>query len=193
MKARGLSVVLAGLLAACASTPEQPGGDASRTLAAAEVDALLEGRGMGMAAIAEINGYPGPMHVLELQDKLKLTPDQRFATSRLLGITQGRVRALGARIVETERQLDADMASGTLTSEQLRIRIQTIAALRGQLRHVHADAHLRGKAVLPPVLSQRALDGDGAVEPGHQIRKGDEKAITGMVDFIARSEQPPRP
>src|SRR5690242_3488719 len=38
---------------------------------------LRAGRGMGMALPAELNGYPGPVHVLELADALGLTPEQR--------------------------------------------------------------------------------------------------------------------
>ncbi len=34
---------------------------------------LKNGRGMGLALAAELNGYPGPMHVLELKDQLRLT------------------------------------------------------------------------------------------------------------------------
>ena len=33
---------------------------------------LRAGRGMGLALAAELNGYPGPAHVLELADKLDL-------------------------------------------------------------------------------------------------------------------------
>ncbi len=36
---------------------------------------LSAGRGMGLALAAELNGYPGPVHVLELADKLNLSPD----------------------------------------------------------------------------------------------------------------------
>src|SRR5712692_2276537 len=44
---------------------------------------LAAGRGMGMALAAELNGYPGPVHVLELADKLNLSPDQRAGIQRL--------------------------------------------------------------------------------------------------------------
>ncbi|MDP2956413.1 MAG: hypothetical protein Q8N53_08320 [Longimicrobiales bacterium] len=32
---------------------------------------------MGMARPAELNGFPGPRHVLDLADLLALAPDQR--------------------------------------------------------------------------------------------------------------------
>ena len=34
---------------------------------------------MGLALAAELNGYPGPSHVLELADKLELSAEQRAA------------------------------------------------------------------------------------------------------------------
>ena len=41
---------------------------------------FLAGAGMGYAKAAELNSYPGPMHVLELADRLGLTPDQQTKT-----------------------------------------------------------------------------------------------------------------
>jgi len=51
-----------------------------------EVRQLLEGAGMGYARAAELNGYPGPMHVLELADKLGLSAQQREETRRLMDL-----------------------------------------------------------------------------------------------------------
>src|SRR5260370_16500810 len=44
---------------------------------------LSAGRGMGLALAAEFNGYPGPVHLLELADKLDLSPDQHTSIHRL--------------------------------------------------------------------------------------------------------------
>ena len=162
MQARGFVdhrlalALIAMALAGCASTPgPESAGTTSRTISQKEVDGLLAGSGMGMAAPAEINGYPGPVHVLELKEELALTPDQRFATSRLVGLVQGQARALGQRIVNAERQLDADMAEGRLTSAQVRGRLDTIASLRAQLRFTHIDAHLQQKKILTAEQVQR--------------------------------------
>src|SRR2546427_480384 len=43
-----------------------------------------EGRGFGLAFAADQNGYPGPMHVLELRDRLKLTGDQEARARELM-------------------------------------------------------------------------------------------------------------
>ena len=48
-----------------------------KALSAEEVNQYRAGAGMGYARAAELNRYPGPMHVLELAGPLALTPDQR--------------------------------------------------------------------------------------------------------------------
>jgi hypothetical protein len=42
-----------------------------------DIAALLKGEGTGYAKAAELNGYPGPKHVLDLAGQLKLTEAQR--------------------------------------------------------------------------------------------------------------------
>src|SRR5262245_56136455 len=48
-----------------------------KSLSEQQLDDLRTGRGMGLALAAELNGYPGPSHVLELADRLGLSLDQR--------------------------------------------------------------------------------------------------------------------
>src|SRR5207253_10196718 len=48
-----------------------------KALSEQQISDLDAGRGMGLALAAELNGYPGPSHVLELADRLALTDDQR--------------------------------------------------------------------------------------------------------------------
>src|SRR5258708_15865329 len=75
-----LSIVLL-LGFAPASAQEQPyAGYEQRpikALSAQQISDLRAGRGMGLALAAELNGYPGPTHLLELADKLGLSGAQR--------------------------------------------------------------------------------------------------------------------
>src|SRR5689334_5411022 len=50
---------------------------AVKSLSNEQIDDLKAGRGMGLALAAELNGYPGPLHVLQLADRLELSADQR--------------------------------------------------------------------------------------------------------------------
>ena len=52
-----------------------------KALSDQQIADLKAGRGMGLALAAELNGYPGPLHVLELADKLDLSAEQRTACS----------------------------------------------------------------------------------------------------------------
>src|SRR5437899_11303963 len=49
---------------------------AIKALSDDDIAALLKGEGMGMAKAAELNGYPGPAHVLTLAKELALTESQ---------------------------------------------------------------------------------------------------------------------
>ena len=51
-----------------------------KALSEDEIRDLREGRGMGLAKAAELNSYPGPLHVLQLAAELGLSDAQRKAT-----------------------------------------------------------------------------------------------------------------
>ena len=61
-----------------------------KALSQQQVDDLRAGRGMGLALAAELNGYPGPSHVLELGDRIDLTADQRIRVQRLFECHEAR-------------------------------------------------------------------------------------------------------
>ena len=81
---------------------------------------LSAGRGMGLALAAELNGYPGPVHVLELADKLDLSPDQRVSIQRLFDSMKAEAVPLGSRLIEQEADLDRQFAGHTVTPDSLR-------------------------------------------------------------------------
>ena len=109
---------------------------------------LREGRGMGQARAAEINGYPGPRHVLEQAETLELTDEQRAATAQLVARVREQAPALGQRIVAAEAELNAMFADGTVTRETMEAKLAEIAELRAELRAVHLNAHLDQAALL---------------------------------------------
>src|SRR6185295_19764383 len=55
-----------------------------KALSEQQVADLRAGRGMGLAMPAELNSYPGPMHVLEHATALGLTAEQRERTAALV-------------------------------------------------------------------------------------------------------------
>src|SRR5512138_3492095 len=112
------SLILAIAAAAHAQTPYAGMQTrAIKALSEQQVGDLRAGRGMGLALAAELNGYPGPSHVLELADKLELSPAQRSDVQLLFDAMKAEAMPLGARLIEQEADLDRQFASHTVTPE----------------------------------------------------------------------------
>lgn len=142
-------VLLAG--AAAAQTPYA--GMQTRPIKALseqQVADLGAGRGMGLALAAELNGYPGPSHVLELADKLDLTADQRASVQRLFDSMKMEAVPLGSKLIEQEAELDRQFADRTVTPESLKASTAAVAATQGALREAHLKYHLSTTAMLTP-------------------------------------------
>src|SRR3954462_9789448 len=76
-----------------------------KALSDQQIDDLKSGRGMGLALAAELNGYPGPSHVLELGDKLGLTSDQRARVQTLFNDMKAEAVPLGEKLIAQEADL----------------------------------------------------------------------------------------
>lgn len=115
-----------------------------------DVAALLAGEGWGLAKPAELNGYPGPAHVLELSDDLGLTPDQLERVRKVHAEMKETAQRVGADYVEAERHLSMMFDAGHATEERLRERLAESATILGSLRLVHLRAHLATAEILSP-------------------------------------------
>lgn len=123
------------------------------SLSAGDVSQLLAGQGWGLAKPAELNGYPGPRHVLDAAAELELTSDQRQQIQLAFDEMSAEARKLGEAYVAAERALDEAFRSGKISEELLRERLQQAQGLRTQLRQVHLAAHLR----ITPLLSDSQI------------------------------------
>ena len=121
-----------------------------KALSEEDISALLKGEGMGMAKAAELNGYPGPVHVLTLAQELELTPVQRQQVRAIFERMSAAAKPLGAELVEHERMLDQAFAKGEITPDRLAAETATSGELGGRLRLVHLAAHLETRALLNP-------------------------------------------
>jgi hypothetical protein len=139
-------------VSAVATGTEQPyaGFDSRqiKALSSDEIAALATGRGYSQALSAELNGYPGPRHVLELAERLGLDDTQRTAIQALLRDMQTEAIAVGAQVLAGEAKFEVAFRSGTLTEEGLLGMAEEIGRLRGKLRAVHLRFHLRTSALL---------------------------------------------
>ncbi len=165
------SLLIAALLTPFLSLPagaQSPyaGQDARQIKALSDQDVsdLRAGRGMGLAKAAELNGYPGPMHVIELAGALGLTDAQRANTEALFRKMQTQAVAAGERLIEEERALDALFAARAVTPAALQVAMDRVARAQGEVRRVHLEAHVEQVAVLTPsqVTKYLQLRGYGA-------------------------------
>lgn len=141
---------------------------AIKSLSESDVAGLLAGQGAGLAKAAELNGYPGPAHVLELAKELRLSDSQAEATRTLMARHKREAARLGADLVEAERHLDGLFATRKATTESVDQATTRIGALQAQLRAEHLRTHLAQTALLDAQQVQRyaALRGyAGSAQP----------------------------
>ena len=126
-----------------------------KALSEQQVADLRAGRGMGLALAAELNGYPGPSHVMELADKLNLSADQRAKIQRLFESMRAEAVPLGSKLIEQEAELDKQFANHTVTPESLKTSTAAVAATQGTLRETHLKYHLSTVTILTPSQMHR--------------------------------------
>jgi Spy/CpxP family protein refolding chaperone len=119
-----------------------------------EVVGLRAGKGLGLAKPAELNGYPGPMHALELADKLGLTVEQRASIQQIFDRMAARAKIAGAAYVEAEQALDGVFRSGKADAKTVAAALATADKARAAARMAHLKAHIETTPILTP--QQRA-------------------------------------
>lgn len=119
-----------------------------KALSAEDIASLKAGRGMGMALPAELNGYPGPLHVLELADRLTLTADQRARTQQLYERMRVEAIRAGEALIALETELDRLFASRSATPQAVTAALERVGAAQAAVRNVHLQAHLAQVRIL---------------------------------------------
>jgi len=136
---------------------------AIRGLSEHEVSDLRQGRGMGRARAAELNGYPGPRHVLDAVQagELTLTPEQTRNAEQLYDGMVHEAQRLGAQILREEQNLEGEFRGRRISESDLRTRTLRIASLEGERRAVHLRAHIQMRAALsaPDIQKYNAIRG----------------------------------
>ncbi len=175
---RSLPLLLALIVSSAALAQTPYAGMQTRGIKALsdkEIGDLQAGRGMGLALAAELNGYPGPLHVLELADKLGLSPEQRGKIQQLFDSMKGEAVSLGMKLIEQEAELDRQFSGRSITPESLKAMTAAIATTQGQLRETHLKYHLSTAAFLHPqqIAQYAELRGyaGGHAPAGHHQRQ----------------------
>ncbi len=121
---------------------------AVKALSDQQIADLRAGRGMGLALAGELNGYPGPLHVIELADQLTLTAEQRHRVQELFDAMKVEAKAVGETLIEQERALDQAFAGRQISPASLERLTAQIGETQGRLRAVHLKYHLTTAALL---------------------------------------------
>lgn len=168
--------VLASALIASAGqhAPPRPyAGFESRTIKALspqDIADLEAGRGMGLALAAELNGWPGPLHVIENADALALTVAQREGVRAQFEAMKAETIPLGKRLIALEADLDRRFAERTITPGDLDGALAEIGRTEGALRAAHLKRHLETASLLSADQIRRYAELRGYADGQHGQR-----------------------
>ena len=150
-----------------------------KALSQDDIKGLLAGAGTpfgGMAKPAELNGYPGPRHVLDAYDagEFQLTNEQHKQIEALYEEMRSEAIELGEKIIDIEKGIDDAFTGKTITNAFLQEKVKESADLYGQLRVVHLKYHLSMVEILTPqqVEQYNELRGYTSGNPCENIPEG---------------------
>ena len=123
---------------------------AVKALSAEQIADLRAGRGMTLALAAELNGYPGPSHTLELAAPLGLSDAQKRATQALFAQMKAKAQRAGEEVIAAETALDRLFRDGTAGAASVQAASADAARAQGAMRALHLRYHLLMREVLTP-------------------------------------------
>lgn len=128
---------------------------AIKSLSENDIKELRRGGGWGLALAAELNGMPGPAHLLELKHKIPLTQDQVAKTQKLFDDMRQAAIATGERLIAAETALEAAFAKGAVDESSLRRLLADAESAKAELRFIHLSQHFKTVQYLQPEQIKR--------------------------------------
>ena len=119
-----------------------------KALSQQDVEEILRGGGWGLAKAAELNGMPGPTHVLDMAADLNLSPGQTVEITRVRDEMRANAVRLGQRFVVREAELEARFRKGDVALDELDRMVREIESTRARLRVAHLTAHVEVSRIL---------------------------------------------
>jgi Spy/CpxP family protein refolding chaperone len=119
-----------------------------RGLTPEEIEAIRTGAGMRLALPAELNGYPGPKHILELAEPLGLDEATRARVQDLYDRTNAAAREAGDELLARWEALDNAFRAGGLDEATLRMLVERVDGQNAEVRFIHLRAHLEADGLL---------------------------------------------
>lgn len=119
-----------------------------KALSSEDIQGYLEGRGMGFAKAAELNGYPGPMHVLQMKEALRISKSQEIKITAIFDKMKRETKALGKEIIAAESQLEREFRSNKANPSRVEDLTAMIGAIQAKIRASHLNAHIATKPIM---------------------------------------------
>lgn len=150
-----------------------------KTLSKDDIHDLQNGNGWGLAKAAELNGVPGPKHLLDMQGDIGLTAGQASRIEEIYSDMKAQAIPLGKKLIEAERALNLAFAKREIDDQKLIKLLDSISSVRKQLRYTHLAAHLQTIPVLKEeqVSLYNELRGYGKDDPCENIPPGHDPAM----------------
>ena len=128
---------------------------AIKSLSENDIKELRRGGGWGLALAAELNGMPGPAHMLELKEQIALNQDQVTKTQALLDDMRKAAIPTGERLIAAELALENAFAKGAVEEASLRRLLAEAESARTELRFIHLSQHYKTVQFLKPEQIKR--------------------------------------
>lgn len=125
-----------------------------KSLSLDDIKELKKGAGWGLAKAAELNGYPGPSHVLKMKEKINLSNQQEKKIETVFINMKEKAIILGNKLIRLEEKLNSEFIKKTITKIKLNKLVLEIEKIRAQLRLVHLNTHLQ----MPDILNPSQVD-----------------------------------
>jgi hypothetical protein len=150
-----------------------------KALSEADIEELRRGGGWGLALAAELNGAPGPAHLLELKDQIALSPEQVAGIEAIFAAMKAEALPAGEKLIATEAAIEAAFRAGAMPEDELRALIGEAEAARADLRFIHLKRHLETPPLLrsEQITRYRELRGYGAADPCATVPEGHDPAM----------------
>ena len=108
-----------------------------------------------LALAAELNGMPGPAHLLELKGQIPLTQDEVAKTQALFDDMRKAAIPTGERLIAAEAALETAFAKGAVGEVVLRRLLEEAESARTELRFIHLSQHFKTRRYLKPEQVKR--------------------------------------
>jgi hypothetical protein len=144
-----------------------------KSLSETDIEELKNGKGWGLAKAAELNGLPGPAHLLEMKEEIHLSATQIRVIEDLFKKMKQEAIPLGLELIDLERELNNHFSNRTITDELLGVLLERIAQIQKKFRYVHLSTHLKTPNILTPeqIALYNKLRGYSSDDPCENIPK----------------------